>query len=117
MKFRCEQYPQAIVHLGDRFVQFVDGEAETTDRDEIDALKRTPGVDVVGTDEAKPKRRGRSGKTAAEKAAAAAKAEAEKAAADATAAELAAAEQAAAEQAEKDDAEKAAADAGGDAQE
>ncbi|MCS7484658.1 hypothetical protein ACFFQW_45165 [Umezawaea endophytica] len=49
MKFVSPQYPQLVVH--DLGVTFVDGEAEVTDKDTIEALRGLPaelGVRAAG---------------------------------------------------------------------
>jgi len=50
MKFRSERYPRLKVRVESRYVSFVDGEYETTDKAQIDALKGLPdhlGVTAV----------------------------------------------------------------------
>lgn len=51
MKFRCERYPELLVKGDGYRVQFADGEAEVTGKNQIDGLKALPermGVRAVG---------------------------------------------------------------------
>lgn len=47
MKFKHKTTPNAIVRLGYRPVRFVGGFLETTDKDLVKILKRSPNVEQV----------------------------------------------------------------------